>query len=509
MRIIFRTYFLFPLLLILFHANPLYAGLNGEVRWSLNDLPKKIDNLDWRSLDRWYILTHLFETIITFDLSQNVTSGIAGSWQVSDDRLHYIFKIRKDAKFSNGKDITSSDAIFSLKRYLLQQKKNNIFKNSIMGIKKLNQLSDNIEGLEFINEKEFGIKLNFSLENIWSFLAQPQIGGIVSIDSIDTKTLIMKDDFVSSGPYKLSEKSDSQIILAVNTHHHSYDKGMPESIVLLKHNSIDESVDWFKKGKTNFYSILSPFQNPGSEYIDAKNSIEYPYHPYHRVGFLYLNRNNKFLSDIKVRRLIASNLSSEYFTVYNNKLLSWDNNFFPPGSPGYLTKLKSFEKNGQYSLDEPIFLTIIVEPELRNSRFLNIVAERLKKANITVNFEYLNKIQISKRFSTGHFDAGIISLGLPMSDHSFGAYVYFVEQPAYLADLTGSIRDSFYQIIKTTDIMKKKTLLQSSSEQIHNDAVVIPLYHTAVKYFLGDDLYIKNNSHFKIDIQLGNLRIKK
>lgn len=44
--------------------------------------------------------------------------GIAESWEVSDDGLHYTFHIRKDAKWSDGKPLTAKDFEYSWKRVL-------------------------------------------------------------------------------------------------------------------------------------------------------------------------------------------------------------------------------------------------------------------------------------------------------------------------------------------------------------------------------------------------------
>ncbi len=458
-----------------------------DLRWSLNNLPEKIDNSDWRSLDKWYIITHLFETLVGFDLNQNVTSGVAESWSVSDDRLTYRFFIRKNAKFSDGSPIVASDVAYSINRYLQTQNENSLFKKAI----------DDTKGLEAASDHEIIIRLNFPLENIWSFLAQPQIGGVVSRKS--------NDKLVTSGPYQLGFISPEKIVLTSNPFYHSYTDEAPKTIGFYKHKSIAESIEWFKQGKTNIYSQLDPFQTTGLDYLKNFKFISYPSH---RVGFVYLNVKSPMLSDINLRKSIASALNSNEFSATQNDMMSWDNNFFPKNTTGYIQANKSFDKVKPVAGLSGKTLTFLVEQGLENNVFLDIIKNKLKYTGAAAQFSYLPKSEISARFSKGDFEAGIISLGLPMSDNSFGAYVYFVEQPAYLRDLSSGISQTFLKIIKTTNIIEKKTLLEEISNHIRNDYVVLPLYHTAVRYYLGENIHVRDETNFKIDIQLNNLRTK-
>ena len=62
------------------------------------------------------VLKDLYEGLTVYDASGNVTPGVAESWTVSDDGLVYTFKLRDDAKWSNGDPVTADDFIFSYQR---------------------------------------------------------------------------------------------------------------------------------------------------------------------------------------------------------------------------------------------------------------------------------------------------------------------------------------------------------------------------------------------------------
>ena len=64
------------------------------------------------------IVNALFEGLTTFDSQGKSGPGAAESWRVSEDGKLYTFKIRPDAKWSDGRPLTASDFVESWKRTL-------------------------------------------------------------------------------------------------------------------------------------------------------------------------------------------------------------------------------------------------------------------------------------------------------------------------------------------------------------------------------------------------------
>jgi len=59
-----------------------------------------------------------FEGLTTLDLNDNPVPGVAEKWDVSPDNTKYIFHLRKDAKWSDGKPVTANDFAYAWKRVL-------------------------------------------------------------------------------------------------------------------------------------------------------------------------------------------------------------------------------------------------------------------------------------------------------------------------------------------------------------------------------------------------------
>ncbi len=62
------------------------------------------------------ILRDLFEGLVSEAPDGSLVPGVAESWSISEDGLTYRFKLRADARWSNGDPVTAQDFVFSLRR---------------------------------------------------------------------------------------------------------------------------------------------------------------------------------------------------------------------------------------------------------------------------------------------------------------------------------------------------------------------------------------------------------
>ncbi|MDI7861953.1 peptide ABC transporter substrate-binding protein [Rhizobiaceae bacterium n13] len=63
-----------------------------------------------------FILKDLYEGLTIYDAAGKIVPGVAESWTVSDDGSVYTFKLRADAKWSDGSPVTANDFVFSYQR---------------------------------------------------------------------------------------------------------------------------------------------------------------------------------------------------------------------------------------------------------------------------------------------------------------------------------------------------------------------------------------------------------
>ncbi|GGA98990.1 ABC transporter substrate-binding protein [Brucella endophytica] len=63
-----------------------------------------------------FILKDLYEGLTIYDAAGKIVPGAAESWTVSDDGTVYTFKLRPNAKWSDGSPVTAEDFVFSYRR---------------------------------------------------------------------------------------------------------------------------------------------------------------------------------------------------------------------------------------------------------------------------------------------------------------------------------------------------------------------------------------------------------
>ena len=81
--------------------------------------PEGLDPHIVTGIPEHHIISTLFEGLVRMDPSGlSPTPGVAESWDVSDDGLRYTFRLRADAKWSDGSPLTSKDFAYAWRRML-------------------------------------------------------------------------------------------------------------------------------------------------------------------------------------------------------------------------------------------------------------------------------------------------------------------------------------------------------------------------------------------------------
>lgn len=88
----------------------LHRGNSGE--------PETLDPA--KSSGTWeaHIQRDLFEGLLAEAADGELIPGAAESWEIDDKGLVYTFKLREDAKWSNGEPVTADDFVYALERLL-------------------------------------------------------------------------------------------------------------------------------------------------------------------------------------------------------------------------------------------------------------------------------------------------------------------------------------------------------------------------------------------------------
>jgi oligopeptide transport system substrate-binding protein len=83
--------------------------------------PETLDQHKTSTVYEAHILRDLYEGLVVYDATAEVVPGVAESWELSDDGRTYTFRLRADAKWSNGDPVTAGDFVYSFRRIMLPE----------------------------------------------------------------------------------------------------------------------------------------------------------------------------------------------------------------------------------------------------------------------------------------------------------------------------------------------------------------------------------------------------
>jgi oligopeptide transport system substrate-binding protein len=100
------------------------APVKKELRWSNGGTPKHIDPAFAAAPPETDIVRSVFEGLTSLDgATLKAVPAAAESWEASDDKKEWTFRLRKDAKWSNGDAVTAEDFIRSWSRLVALREK--------------------------------------------------------------------------------------------------------------------------------------------------------------------------------------------------------------------------------------------------------------------------------------------------------------------------------------------------------------------------------------------------
>ena len=97
------------------------AAAHVIVRRGNGEDPSSLDPARAEGVHGFSVLTDLYEGLLALDADGSVIAGVAEAFDVSDDGLSYTFRLRGDARWSNGEGVTAHHFAAGMRRTLLPE----------------------------------------------------------------------------------------------------------------------------------------------------------------------------------------------------------------------------------------------------------------------------------------------------------------------------------------------------------------------------------------------------
>jgi dipeptide transport system substrate-binding protein len=285
--------------------------------------------------------------------STKITPALAESYDISEDKLTYTFKLRKGVKFHKTKyftparDFNADDVIFSFNRmfdkshpyHKVSGGTYEYFNGMAMGklIKEINKLDDYSVQI-VLNHPEAPFLANMAM-SFMSILSKEYADKLVTENKKDNI-----DNFpIGTGPFIFQSYQKDNVIKYKSNK--DYYRGKPNIDRLIFAITPDASVRYQKLKAGECHLIIEPSPTDLAAMQKAEN-IKLEMGPGLNVGYLAMNTQKKPFNDIRVRKAInmALNRNSYIDAIYlgHAKVAK---NPLPPTIWSYNNQVKDYDYN--------------------------------------------------------------------------------------------------------------------------------------------------------------------
>lgn len=449
-----------------------------HLTFGVNDSLKTLDPAMITVMEEIRVLSNVHLGLLGSSDSGEVLPAIAKSWYVEDDGVTWIFNLRNDVTFHNGKRVTANDVKNSLERLLSPKVKspNGWFINAIEGADKfMNGETPSLSGIKVLGDFKVSIKLAFAFSGF--LLSLPQ-GCCAILESEALK----QGKFVGCGAYIIEDINDEVIKLKA---FENYIGGRPYcdklELVVNKGENLKEFID----GNRDFYLVQ------GKKEVDGIKETPYfkTMKGYDLLATFYLGFKLKNNSSIYMRKNIRKAIShainkDRIIKELQGGLASRAKAVIPAGLVGndYISeyeynvnKAKDLLRKENVSFREP--LKILCANNVQ--AILKYVEEDLKAVGIPCEFKIVEPKVFASEESHKYGDMFYYGWYADTLDPS--AFIEPLFSPGSVSNLSGYENKELMSLLNeaksTANPIKRKALYEQIQRIIHEDIPVIPVLH--------------------------------
>ena len=253
------------------------SGEAFEMTLNIASEPQSIDPALNSAVDGAIMLSHMFEGLMRWDDSGAETVGSDGTCNNAvlaegqaesyektpneDGTVTYTFKLRDDIKWSDGKDVTAQDFVFSWQRLVSPETAADysymidcvVNANEIMnGEKEPSEL-----GVKAVDEKTFEVTITSDLPYFLEICAFPATFPVREDIVSNAQWTYDPATYVSNGAYKMSERvTNDRIVMVPNEYYYDVDSLGPQKLTFKLMEDQNAMLNGFNTGELDFIESM-------------------------------------------------------------------------------------------------------------------------------------------------------------------------------------------------------------------------------------------------------------
>lgn len=396
-----------------------------EVTRHLKDEPASLDPIKSVGLTEAQVMRDLFEGLVNQDSHGKPILGVAQSWSTTDNKT-WMFKLRPDARWSNGDPVTADDFVYSWRRLVMPENTSPFaWFGALAGINNAQQIIDgklpaDQLGVEAIDKRTLKITLDKPIPYF------PSLTANFSLFPVHAKTVekygadwIKVGNLVGNGAFILSDRMvNEKIVLTPNPFYWDHANTVITKVTFVPINQESNATNRYLAGDLDITESF-PKQRYQKLLADIPNEVFTP----DQLGTYYyaFNTQRAPTNDARVRKALSMTIDRNLIA---KKVLGTGekpaNRFTPDVTAGFKPQKGMYDNASQKELDEkakallhsagygpnnPLRLVLLYNSSENHQKIAIAVASMWKKklgAEVKlVNQEW--KTYIDSR-NTGNFD---------------------------------------------------------------------------------------------------------
>lgn len=483
------------------HARePIFIQMGGEP--STLDPARVIDQYGFG------ILRNVVEGLYKLDPDGKLVSGLAKSHRTSRDGLKYYFKLRSDARWSDGKVVAIEDFIFGLRR-TLDPKTASPNADYFFSIKAARDVFSGKAPVESLGVSKVGDELLIQLEkpdpSLLMILTMPSAAPLRQ-DVLIANKGEWNYRFPVTGDYQISVfKPDEVIELVPN----KYGK-TPDSQVI-RYRILQEETTALNLFESSRLDVLSTVPMDQIERFRQKNLLKFV--PSTSVFYLSFNVSKPPFNDIDWRRAVASSIRRKELAGLLHGAFEATTSYLPKSLDGTMSykelKFETAIKKISTQADKPR-----IKLAFGASAFTRLTTEKIqsdleKSLGVRVELEPSELKVLLAKLKTDPPHMYFLGMSALYNDplNHLNAFTHIAE-PNFSRYQSKSY-DNIIEKIKVTEPGKKRTALarQANLILVEEDIVVVPVVLRTQVFAVSSGISGFHLSPYQV-IHLSSLRKK-